>query len=396
MTTAAPAGPIVDVDPATLDADPYPTYAELRRDAPVAFVPALGLHLVTRHEDVDAIARDPELFSSQPGGAATPGDRVVGATLMQKDGEAHRRDRRALDAPLKPRIVHGHWSSVFETNTNALLDALADRDSADLLAEFARPLAASNLLAYLGFEGVSVDELIEWCHGIIIAAGNYADDPDVWARGFAAREAVIAAVDAAVERVRASPDDSVISAMVHAETLRTREQMYSDVMITIGGGLNEPSHALATTTYGLLTNPDQREDVAANPGLVKNAVEEALRWVSPIGMMPRRVTRPVEIAGVQLQTGHEVGLVVASANRDERVHPNADVFDLHRTDLSHIAFGKGPHFCAGAPMARAQVGIALPALLDRLKGLRLDPDQEVPWSGFIFRGPASLRVRWDG
>jgi cytochrome P450 len=112
-------------------------------------------------------------------------------------------------------------------------------------------------------------------------------------------------------------------------------------------------------------------------------------------LQARRVTRPVEVAGVELQPGDQVSSAVASANRDERIYPIPDTFDLWRPSMRHLAFGKGPHFCAGAPMARSQVGIALPMVFQQLRGLRLDLDHEVPWRGFIFRGPVSLHVRWD-
>ncbi len=386
--------PVVEVDPLALSKDPYPIYAELRRDAPLAFAPALGMHLVTRYADVSAVAGDPKTFSSVGGG--TPGDEIVGETVMQKDGEEHRLERRALDAPLRPRIVRDQWSAVFGANAKELLDRIVGRGGADLLAEFARPLAAANLLAYLGFESTTTVELIDWCEGIINGSSNFVGDPDVRAHGLRARRAVIAAVDAAVERVSAVPDESVISAMVHSGHEMSSSRMYADVMITIGGGLNEPSHALTTATFALLTHPDQRAAIANDPALWERVFEEAVRWVSPIGMLqPRKSTRAVELCGIELQPGDQVAPVIASANRDEQIFSAPDEFDISRPAMRHLSFGKGPHFCAGAPMARSQVGIALPEVFRRLPGLRLDPDHEVPWSGFIFRGPVSLHVRWD-
>jgi cytochrome P450 len=395
MSAPASSAPVVEIDPVALDSDPYPIYAELRRDAPLAFVPMLGSHLVTRHADVSTIAADADTFSSV-GGGGTPGDEIVGETVMNKDGDQHRAERRSLDAPLKASIVRDRWSGVFDANARDLLSRIADRGEADLLADFARPLAAANLLAYLGFAGVSTPDLIDWCEGIINAAGNYVGDPDVRAHGLRARAAVVAAVDAAVARVSAIPDDSVISAMVHSGHAMASQHIYSNIMITIGGGVNEPSHALSTATYALLTQPDQREALERSPALWERVFEEAVRWVSPIGMLQaRRVTRPVEVAGVELQPGDQVSSAVASANRDERIYPIPDTFDLWRPSMRHLAFGKGPHFCAGAPMARSQVGIALPMVFQQLRGLRLDLDHEVPWRGFIFRGPVSLHVRWD-
>lgn len=394
MSTTPASPPLVEVDPLALSKDPYPIYTELRRDAPLAFVPALGMHLVTRYADVSAVAGDPETFSSAGGG--TPGDEIVGETVMQKDGEEHRGERRALDAPLRPRIVRDQWSAVFEANAKELLDRIVGREEADLLSDFARPLAAANLLAYLGFDDTTTVELIDWCEGIIDGSSNFVGNPDIRAHGLRAREAVIAAVNAAVERVSAVPDESVISAMVHSGHKISSSRMYADIMITIGGGLNEPSHALTTAAFALLTHPDQRAAVEHDPALWDLVFEEAVRWVSPIGMLqPRKTTRAVEVCGIELQPGDQVAPVIASANRDERIFSAPDEFDISRSAMRHLAFGKGPHFCAGAPMARSQVGIALPEVFRRLPGLRLDPDHEVAWSGFIFRGPVSLHVRWD-
>ena len=394
MTLSRTHGPTVDVDLAELYRDPYPVFRRLRQEAPVAYVPAAGRYLVTREADVVAVDRDPEVFSSMEPDSLM--HRVMGETLLRKDGAAHRRERAALEVPLKPRTVREHWTPVFQENADALLDELVARGEADLFAELAAPLAARNLASFLGLQGVSAEELIRWSHDLISAMGNYQDDEGIWTRAFAARDALLGAVDLAIERVRAAPDHSVISAMVNAEDPLTVDEVHSDVMVIVGGGLNEPRDALSTAAYALLTHPDQRRAVEADPTLWKRVFEEALRWVSPIGMYPRRVTKPVELGGVHLQPGDKLGIVVSSANRDESVHPRPDDFDLHRTDTVHSAFGGGPHYCAGTWVARASIGqIGLPSLFRRLPGLRLDPAHDVPWGGWVFRGPLSLHVRWD-
>ncbi len=394
---SATSAPTVDVDMGQLFTDPYPIYAALRRDSPVAFVPAMGRHFITRYSDVVTVSKDTETFTAHEDDA--PENRVVGETLMTFDGpHDHLRLRRMMEGPLRPRVVREHWEPVFRSNTAELLDELASHGRADLFADFATPLAAKNLASFLGFDGVSPEELIEWCKGIIDSGGNVMDDPDVWARGFAARVGVITAVDAAAARVRRTPDASMISSMVNSDDPMTPEQMYSNIMISIGGGLNEPRDVMLTAIYGLLTNPDQLADVYADPSLWRAVFDESCRWVSPIGMFIRAVAAPVELAGVALQPGDKVAAIIASANRDERVYDNPDTFNIHRTGPSHVAFGGGgPHYCIGAWAARSSVStITLPAVFDRLPNLRLDPDAAaVAWSGMVFRGPLSMPVVWS-
>jgi cytochrome P450 len=386
--------PSVEVDPAALFADPYPTYERLRREAPVAYAPALDRYLVSRYQDIVTVSRDWETFSAEEDTPA-PENAVVGETLMARDGDEHARLRRMMAAPLRQSSIREHWQPVFRANTDALLAELADRGEADLFADFATPLAATNLASFLGFIDVSAEELIGWCKGIISSADNYLNDPEVAARGYAARAGVIGAVDTAIERLQGHPDPSMISSMINADEPMTAEQIYNNIMISIGGGLNEPRDVLLTATYGLLTNPDQLVDVQRDRSLWRNAFEEACRWVAPIGMFIREVHRPVELGGVQLTTGDGIAAIIASGNRDERVYENADAFDLHRKASVHLAFGGGgPHYCIGAWASRSSVAdITLPAMFDRLTNLRLDG--EVTWGGFVFRGPLTMPVRWD-
>jgi cytochrome P450 len=187
----------------------------------------------------------------------------------------------------------------------------------------------------------------------------------------------------------------VISAMLHADDPLTESQIAGNAKVIIGGGLNEPRDAILVAGYALLTHPEQRQAVAADPTLWKRVFEESVRWISPIGMYPRQVREMCELGGITLQPGDRIGVVVASANRDESVYSRPEVFDLRRETTQHLAFGGGAHFCAGTWIARSSVGqIALPALFSRLNGLALDPDQPVRFGGWVFRGPLNLPVRW--
>ena len=162
------------------------------------------------------------------------------------------------------------------------------------------------------------------------------------------------------------------------------------------GGMQEPGHAAGSTLVGLLAS-GQAAALAADPaGLVRDAIEEGLRWVSPIGTQTRRVAVATELGGAALDVGANLGALVSSANRDEEIWgPTADVYDLFRPKRNHAAFGFGPHFCSGHHFSRVQMRIAVQRLFERLPALRADPDQPAEFSGWEFRAPRHLHVLWD-
>ncbi|MFE7835131.1 cytochrome P450 [Streptomyces sp. NPDC057474] len=373
--------------------DPYPTYFELR-GRPVAYVPEAGRYLVARHADVMYVEQHPEIFSSAEEDSLIT--RVMGSTLLRKDGCPHMRERKAAEPALRPRVVRNHWKPVFQQISDELIDGFADRGEADLFVDYAGPMAALSLAAMLGFRGVSADDMQRWSQTMMDGIGNYADDPGVWERAERSAAEVGAAVDETMERVREAPDESIVSAMLRGEDPIDVETVKSNVRVIIGGGINEPRDAVLTAIYGLLDNPDQLAEVRADEKLCAAAFEEAVRWVSPIGMYPRQTTRETELGGTLLPKGARLGVLIGSANRDEAVFEDPDRFDIRRGSRPHIGFGGGPHYCLGTWAARAQVGeVSLPNLIRRLPNLRPVGGTETRWGGWVFRGPLNLAVRWD-
>ncbi|WP_432828591.1 cytochrome P450 [Dactylosporangium sp. CA-092794] len=392
MTRAIGAGD--DVTLTELWADPYPTYAMLRRHEPVAWVPAVNRYLVTRHRDIVDLERRPEVFSADETGSLMK--RVMGHTMLRKDGPAHDRERTGAEPSMRPRRVRDHWTPLFQRVADDLIDGFAGRGEADLFRDFAGPFAAVNLAMMLGFDDVDAADLQEWSQAMMDGTGNYGDVEAVWQRAEAAAAGVDAAVLRAVERLRSHPRQSLISAMLHAEDPLGVDEIRANVKMFIGGGLNEPRDSLATGLYALLSNPDQAQACIDDPGLWRRAFEETVRWVAPIGMYPRQTTREVELGGTVLPARAKLGIVLASANRDEDVFDDPDSFDVRRAANHHISFGGGPHYCLGSFAARAEVSqVAWPTLFRRLRNLRLDPDRPVRWGGWVFRGVLNLPVRWD-
>ncbi|MFK4227883.1 cytochrome P450, partial [Streptomyces sp. NPDC019890] len=262
--------------------DPYPIYRQLRHHRPVAWVPAANRYLVTRHRDVVHLERHPEIFSAAEQDSLMI--RVMGKTMLRKDGAAHLRERKAAEPALRPRAVREHWTPIFQKIADELIDSFYERGEADLFTDFAGPMAARSLAVVLGLHEVAPQDLQTWSQAMMDGTGNYGDDPAVWQRSDAAAGAVDEAVDAAIASLRSAPDESVISAMLHADDPLTPEEIRSNIKLFIGGGLNEPRDVTAVASYALLTHPEQRTLVTADPAGFKDVFVESARWVAPIGM----------------------------------------------------------------------------------------------------------------
>lgn len=381
------------IDLEELYQDPYPIYRRLRSEAPVAWVPAANRYLVTRYDDIVYLERNPSIFRANEHGSLMT--RIMGHTLLRKDGADHKRKRAAAEPPLRPRAVTANWLPAFQKNADDLIDGFYERGRADLFIEFAGPLAARNLAMVLGLHEAADADMQRWSQAMMDGGGNYADDPVVWQRSDQAAAEIDEAVYAAVDYLREHPDNTVISSMVHAPEPMTIDQIRANVKVFIGGGLNEPRDSISVATWAVITHPDVRRAVDADPTRWRAVFEEAIRWVAPIGMYPRQVAERVELGGVVLEPGARLGVCLGSANRDETVFDRPDDFDIARTGKPHIAFGGGPHFCLGTWVARAQVAqVALPTLFRRLTDLRLSETESVRLGGWVFRGLLTLPAVW--
>ncbi len=380
--------------------DPYPVYARLREEAPVCHVPAVGLWLVTRWADVQAAAMDAARFP-----AAVPGsplDRTLGGpSVLTVDGPRQRRLRAPLEPTLRPRAVEREAPAVVERIAGELLDALAGRGEAELMGEYLEPLSVLSLARLIGL-GPELDAptLVRWFAGLATGTSNFEADPAKQALADATSAEIDAALRPRLAELDRRPDGSLVARLLHAADgpfeARTAAVMPTLKLVLIGG-LQEPGHGAGSTVLGLLGEPGQAAAFAAAPArLARDAVEEGLRWISPIGTQTRGAGPGARLAGTDLPEGAAVGLLVSSANRDPAVWgPAAHRFDLFRARRPNAAFGFGPHFCVGHHLARVQDRIAVRALFERLPGLRLDPERPPRVRGWEYRAPAHLHVRWD-
>ncbi|SCB36215.1 cytochrome P450 [Rhizobium hainanense] len=393
QTSVAP--PVIsDVTFAELLTDPYPTFKRARDMAAVVRIEAANILVATRYEDIMAMERDPELFSSENPQSLV--NKVMGHTMMRKDGEAHARERKALEPALRPGAVKSCWGPKLEIIFDEIVSDFEKDGEADLFNALAAPMAGRALAEVLGFFGVDWQTMALWSQSLIDGAGNYSGDPEIARKAAEAAKGVEDAINRALPHHRQNPNTSVLSSMLHAEDPHTIEQIYANIKVAVGGGLNEPRDSILTMVLGLLENLDQLERIKSDPNLWPTAFEESVRWISPIGMYPRRVTRDVVFSGVQLRAGDQVGLCVGAANRDDSRFADPDRFDVFREKKSHLAFGAGAHFCAGTWVARHMVGrLVVPRLFERLKNLRLKDTEAPRIQGWVFRGPVNLSVIWD-
>ena len=384
----SPAAPTL-FDP-TVANDPYPFYAHLRREAPVAPLGAMGLWGVARHEDVVRILRDPETFSSVVGERQLA-DADLPPSMIFNDPPIHTRLRALIAKAFTPRVVELQRASI-AARSRTLIDAMLAKDDPDIVLDLAYPLPVMVIAHMLGVAGGDHATFKRWSDAII---ENVA--PILLTGDDSALTGINAEFDAyfsqRLAKLRRAPEDNLLSELVHVETEQGRLSqlellMFCRLLLVAG---NE-------TTTGLIVNairafseyPDVLARVRADLALLPAAVEESLRYYAPFQATFRRTTRDVELGGTTIPANTRVLVFLASANRDERVFEDPDTFRLDRGQNRHVAFGMGIHFCVGAPLARLEAEIALGELLPRITGVTIEPGQDAN----LLRpgGPKSLRV----
>ena len=383
--------PHFEIDVSAFWADPYPDFVKMRRDAPIAFVPQLGSTVFTRRDDIFSQEKRIDMFSShQPAGLM---NRLMGHNMMRKDGEAHMAERTAMFPSVSPRTVRDTWRRQFQAHADRILDELSPLGHADLCKAFALPLSAECLKDITGLTNMRYQDMDAWSQAMIDGIANYSGNKEVEARCHAATAGIDAAIDDMVPVLIRHPNQSILSVLLAAG--QAMESVRANVKLAISGGQNEPRDAISGTIWALLTHPDQLALVRQQKAKWIDVFEEYARWIAPIGMSPRRVAKRWSYGGVDFEPEDRVFFMFGSANRDENCFENPELFDVTRDTQKSIAFGAGPHYCAGAFASRALVAdVALPSIFARLNGLRLDDSQPVRIGGWAFRGLLNLPVAW--
>lgn len=389
---------VADVDFASDDLpDLHGTLARLRRNKPYAVVrygPARAVLLLT-HELVSAAFKDEETFPA-PSIYTITTEPVLGKTVQCMTGREHQVNRGIVSPPFRRKLVAGYVEPLLAPLADELIDRFADAGEADLVSEFTTRYPVLVISRLLGLPVADEDDVRRWANDLF----HYPMDPDAAKR--ASREFTDYVTPIIQER-RRRPGNDLISALV-AGTLEgealTDEEILAFLRLLFPAGADTTSHGLGNTLSALLNRPDELAAVRDDPERhAEWAAWEGLRWEPPVGLLPRLCPDGVSWHGLDVPPLTPVVFSINAALRDPDVFTEPDNYDLARQATTMLAFGQGPHACAGTWLAIAELTTALKALVTRLPGLRLQPGAEdgtriKSQIGTALRGPDTLPTRW--
>ncbi len=380
--------------------NPYPIFAELRQRDPIHRDTELGRWVFTRHDDVWEILRNPEYWSDpRKGNPDSFARRFLGSgdeepSMLLMDNPGHRRLRELARHPFTPRAVEV-WRERARTVAKRHVSAI-EEDEFDLISAVANPIPTVVIAELLGVDPERHGDFKEWSDAVIKTAFSPVSSEEDTKSADEARERLFSFFLEEIEKRRRAPADDLITKMVQAEEsgdhLTDEEISLQCNLLLLAGNLTT-SDLIGNAVMALVSNPDQQERLRADQSLMKNAVEEVLRFDSPVLGSGRIAHQDIEIGGVKISEGDSMSTIVSAANRDPAAYPNPDRFDVTREDVHHQSFGGGRHFCLGAHLARLEAAETLHALLDRFPVLTPGSGGHEYASNAGFRGLSHLSIR---
>ena len=373
--------------------DPHEYYTWMRVNAPVYFDEPNNVWGIAKYDDVKAVARDPKSFSSA--GGCVPGMGPM-PMMIDMDDPHHSRRRKIVNKGFTPRQVRDLEAKV-RAVCDEILDSVQPQGSCDLVRDIAAPLPMIMIGDALGVAPEDRADLLRWSDDMVSAQSNSASEDALLAAADAFAEYQAYAAKVIAERRSRPVDVDLMSILVHAEVdgdALDDEELVQESLLILVGGDETTRHVISGGTAQLLRHPDQWEKLRQHPDLLPSAVEEMLRWVTPIKTMSRVVTADIEFGGQQMRQGQELVLLYHSANRDEGVFDSPFEFDIERHPNDHVAFGFGTHFCLGASLARLEVRVMIERILERMPDMELVGDTPTRPANFI-TGFEAMPVRWS-
>jgi cytochrome P450 len=387
-------------------ADPYPHYADLRRDAPVHWSP-IGFWVFTRYADGASILADRSFAMTEPRewvnaasfkyeGAAI--DRVVDSLsrmMLFKNPPDHTRLRGLVSKAFTPRAIEGLRPRVGEIVAE-LLSAAREVGRMNLIADFAYPLPAMVIAEMLGVPAEDRGRFRAWSRDLAPTIDPMIL-PDQLESAAAAIDQFADYFSHLIAARRSEPCGDLLSAMIAAEEQGDKlspDELVANAMLLLNAGHETTTNLIGNGTLALLRNPDQLELLRGDPTLLPGAIEELLRYDSPVQMTGRCARTERVVAGTKIEAGQQVVVLIGSANRDPERFRDAERLDVHRADDEHLSFGGGSHYCLGASLARLEGQIAIGAIASELPRLRLAAE-ELEWRETLtLRGLKALPVEF--
>jgi pimeloyl-[acyl-carrier protein] synthase len=389
------------LDPEVL-ANPYPLYHRLRTEDPVHWDPYLHTWIVTRYADVITVLQHfsasrtptPEQLTALGLSKLVPFAQVLVRQMLFLDPPAHGRIRSLASNAFTPRRVESlrlHIQDIMDS----LMDAVQDKGRMDVITDLAYPLPAIVTAEMLGLPTSDWQQLVAWSADFAEVLGNFQHNPEGAPRVLRSLEEMTEYFRAAIREHQEHPRDDLISAFLVAEhegDRLTEEEVVANSIMVMTGGQETTTNLIGNGILTLLRNPDQLEPLRTDPDLIPNAIEELLRYESPIQYTSRLAPDDVVLGGKTIRKRQAVIAVMGAANRDPERFPEPDRLDISRQDNRHLAFAWAAHFCFGAPLARLEGHVAFETILRRMPNLRLEPGP-VKWRANLgFRGLTTLPV----
>jgi cytochrome P450 len=317
---------------------------------------------------------------------------VMGRTILQMDEPEHRKVRDLVASSFRTKMLERWEEELVAVVVNELVDSFIERGRSDLVRDVTFNFPVQVIARILGLPRADYPVFQRWALELTSVAAN-------WERGVAASEALRDYFADVMEERRAKPGDDLISDLVRAEVDGERlddEEIFSFLRLLLPAGVETTYRASGSLLFALLNDRTQFDALYGDRSLFPQAFEEVVRWEPPVTVILRRATEDTELAGVTIEGGADVALMIGAANRDERKYTDPDRYDMFRSQRQHVGFGFGVHVCLGMHLARMESRIAVNTLLDRLGPMTLDPEAEPPYiEGLAFRSPLSLPVVFE-
>jgi cytochrome P450 len=386
--------------------DPYPFYEQIHQGSRVYKVPGREDYLITHYEDVVFVAKHPELFSSRlrEDGFEVDGRQCAYVRPVPKYDNPEHGPIRALAGRAFTASRLRAYEPIIQSIVNALIDEFVGKGTVEFITEFSQPLPMTVICTALGFPLERIDDYRRWSSDYtVVQSGYYPSMTDL--QIVEVKRSVMELQEFLGDQIAArtnEPTSDVLSEVIHSQAdsgvnLSRLELMGIALSLLIAGN-ETTTHMLGNLMHRLVTNPSQMQAAVECPEQPRKFIEESLRIDTPAQWFPRTCVRDREIGGVTIPAGARVLLAFGAANRDQDVFPDAATFSSNRDNLNRqLAFGSGPHFCLGAPLARLEGKLAFTALLTRLPNLRLDPNAPEPTyaASIAVRSLAALHLCFD-